>query len=161
DGEIGVRTVEGNKCIWAAALEEQQSKPADRAATSPVLEIQPASTTAAERRRHPRYHCRGEVEVRTAAAGSAFRVSLTDISLSGCYAETLSPLPVNTLVDLVLKVAGVQISIQGVVRTSHPSMGMGIGFVSDDPEQWKELAHMVNQVIGATSPAKAATNPGT
>jgi hypothetical protein len=152
--EIGVESLEGSACIWAAALEQHEIETANRGTAGPnPLAAASTSSGAAERRRYPRYQCRGDVEVRTASTRTATRVTLTDISLGGCYAETLSPLPVNTPVDLALRVAGIRISIKGVVRTSHSAMGMGIGFLPGDPEQRLQLAHMVNEV---DSPAIAA-----
>ena len=155
EGQIGVQSLECNKSIWAAALEEYS--PQNGADPSTV----PDSATRGERRRHPRYQCRGEVELRAAESRTTVKVALTDISLGGCYAESFSPLPVGTGVDLLLKVAGVQVSIQGVVRTSHPSMGMGINFVSADAEPWKRLAQMVNQVSGVQTPATGESTPDT
>jgi hypothetical protein len=140
-GQIGVKSLDESKCIWSAALDAQPQAWGSSAGAATVTD-EPASETS-ERRRSPRYACQGEIQVKTASKSTAVRFRLTDIGMGGCYAETMSPLPLNTALDLVLKVAGTVIPAKGVVRTSHVSMGMGIEFVDLGPEQTKELTSLL------------------
>ena len=54
--------------------------------------------------------------------------AVTDISLSGCYVELMSTLPVGTKVEMVIQVAGATVNCQATVRTAHPGVGMGMKF---------------------------------
>jgi len=68
---------------------------------------------------------------------------LTDLSLGGCYVETESPFPQNSLVDLCLKAAGLEIHTQGFVRVMHPSHGMGIEFPARTEEERKSVGDFI------------------
>lgn len=56
------------------------------------------------------------------------RCQLTDLSLGGCYLEISSPFPVATRVSLAMKVSGLEVRTEGVVRVMHPERGMGVEF---------------------------------
>jgi c-di-GMP-binding flagellar brake protein YcgR len=62
------------------------------------------------------------------------RCQLTDLSLGACYLEISSPFPVSTLVVLCMRVAGVELRVQGIVRVMHPDKGMGVEFTQTTPE---------------------------
>lgn len=62
------------------------------------------------------------------------RCQLTDLSLGGCYLEISSPFPVSTRVVLSMRAAGVELTVQGVVRVMHPEKGMGVEFKSGTAE---------------------------
>jgi hypothetical protein len=155
-GEIGVRSLDESKCIWSNALQSPPSPKAQAAAAVPLAE---QKSLTPNRRRYVRYPCNAEVELRSGSAALATRFRLSDISLGGCYAETMSPLPLETPVFLALRTPENRIEIQGSVRTSHPSMGMGIGFTDIAPAQWKLLADYVAQLSGTPSEAPPGALP--
>jgi CheY-like chemotaxis protein len=64
---------------------------------------------------------------------------LTDLSIGGCYVETVSPFPERTHLLLKLRAAGNELETSGVVRVMHPSHGMGIEFVAQNPEQDRKI----------------------
>ena len=99
-----------------------------------------ADSRPGKKRVHPRYACTGTVEV--APEGSTMPVwcILSDISISGCYAETTSPLPAHTAVHALLKTSGLQIHTRGIVRTSHAGVGMGINFTKVSLEDAERLS---------------------
>ena len=68
---------------------------------------------------------------------------LTDLSLGGCYVETDSPFPQSSAVDLCLRVAGLKIHTEGLVRVMHPGHGMGIEF----PARTEQQRHSVGEFI--------------
>lgn len=82
-----------------------------------------------ERRRHPRYPCDGGAEIRQQGVDSRIWARLTDISLGGCYLETMSPLPVLTYLNLALTLDEQRLQAKGQVVVSHPHFGMGIQFI--------------------------------
>lgn len=59
---------------------------------------------------------------------------LTDLSLRGCYLDIPSPYPVSTRVTLSMKIAGVEMRSEGVVRVMHPDKGMGVEFTQTTAE---------------------------
>jgi hypothetical protein len=79
---------------------------------------------------------------------------LTDLSLGGCYVETISPFPEGALVDLGLKAEDKEIHIQGVVRVMHPGNGMGVEFPSRTEEQREAVTDFIQFLAGrpGTSP---------
>ena len=79
---------------------------------------------------------------------------LTDLSLGGCYVETISPFPEQALIDLGLKAADMEIHIAGVVRVMHPGVGMGIEFPSRTETQRDAVTNFIQFLTGrpGTSP---------
>jgi hypothetical protein len=97
-----------------------------------------------------RYSFRCEAEFRPNSQAAPFQGFISDISLSGCYLETLTPEPAGAHLEITFEFQGSQLKIPGIVRSVHPTMGMGIEFgeVSSDVEQ--TLAGIVkSQAAGA------------
>lgn len=82
----------------------------------------------AERRETPRFACKGSVQIRQLHTRFPMGAAVSDISLSGCYVELMTTLPVGTKVDLMLQAVETTVHCSGEVRTSHPGVGMGIRF---------------------------------
>ena len=85
-------------------------------------------STSGERRSTARYSCKGSSSIRQLVTRFPLGAAVTDISLSGCYVESMSTLPVGTKVQMVIQVAGVTVNCGATVRTSHPGVGMGLKF---------------------------------
>lgn len=81
-----------------------------------------------ERRRYPRIKSKVPVEIHC-SDGAPMRTSTEEISLCGCYIETMFTMNVGTKVKLVLSVKGERITTTGVVATKYPQVGNGIDFV--------------------------------
>ena len=69
---------------------------------------------------------------------------LTDLSLGGCYVETQSPFPERAGIVLCLKVASMEVQVEGVVRVMHPAMGMGIEFPTATVEQRDQVHRFID-----------------
>jgi hypothetical protein len=82
----------------------------------------------AERRAEPRSVCKGSTSIRQSNTRFPLGAPVTDISLSGCYVELMTTLPVGTKVELTLRVADITVNCAAEVRTSHPGVGMGMEF---------------------------------
>jgi PilZ domain len=65
------------------------------------------------------------VEMRT---GSRIRARTSDLSLQGCYVDTLNPLPVGTAVRLQIQRAGMILDVLANVSSRHVGSGMGLVF---------------------------------
>jgi len=167
-GQIGIASLDPDKCIWADALQETSTRD-DFGPGPDILSPESALATPAqagadgdfhgERRRYPRYQCSGGVQLSKDGTGLPLWVRLTDIGLGGCYVETLSPLPLQTNVELVIHVEDLEIRGRGRVRTSHPSVGNGIAFTQMLADDWLHLHQLIARLAGATSrPVTASGN---
>jgi hypothetical protein len=56
-----------------------------------------------------------------------------DLSLFGCFVETVTPFPEGTKVRLKMSRGETQLVAQGRVAYSRPNSGMGIAFVTIEP----------------------------
>ena len=94
------------------------------------------------RRTNPRVKARLPVELCVEGSDSPFRGATSDISLNGCYIETIFPFPVGTKLELKIRIDGTLL-ILAVVVTSDPQVGNGIRFTRMLPEDIEELAAFI------------------
>ncbi|MBI3477947.1 MAG: hypothetical protein HY010_19610 [Acidobacteria bacterium] len=79
-----------------------------------------------------------------APAGRRWR--LTDISAGACYLEAVDLLPVDTPVLISVRVASSECLLDGVVRASHPNLGMGIEFTSIKQDHRARAEELIAQL---------------
>ena len=113
---------------------------------------------ALERRRDVRYKCEGTAEFHTEGIDVRTSAVVSDISRSGCYVELQATSPVNTSVDMLITVNGAGVRVKGVVRTSYPLLGMGIGFTDISKEAQVQLEELILSCAGEASPPESGTN---
>jgi len=150
-GQVGIHCLDTDKYIWGVPLPKTAPAPREHRVAAAAASnysragfasevAKPASTESQpeEMRAHARYACHGTVEVGPEGGSIPIWCGLSDISLSGCYAETPTPLPPNTPVYTRLRIFGMKVHALGVVRTSHAGVGMGISFaeLSDEDQRW-------------------------
>ena len=100
------------------------------ATPQPAAAPQAGERRRIDRRKHPRYSVSdGGAEIRQQGVDSRIWARLTDISLGGCYLETMSPLPVLTYINLGLILEEQHLNAKGQVVVAHPNFGMGIQFI--------------------------------
>src|SRR3954452_3671494 len=162
-GEVGLRLLEAEKNIWGKSLTKAAANAehgnghgtASHTAHHPSASKAPAMAAAAvaaapvytRQRLHPRYPAHAATEVLPDGALKPVWATLTKISASGFYAETPSPLVTDTCVDVTLKTLVGEIKSRGMTRSSHPGIGMGIGFVSFEQEDKVRLERFIEQVV--------------
>lgn len=174
EGQIGVHCVEAGKYIWGAVQPSNAADTYDPAEATAIRGVGGGAAVAAVlahkdmyasdghregRRRMPRYACRGGGEIRQPGMKTVVWGSMTDISRTGCYLETLTTLPRNAKCDLMLNVEGVEIRAGAEVRVSHPSMGMGLQFTDVDPTDQKKLDDLLMKLAGGKEPEEKVVNP--
>ena len=126
------------------------------ATTQVVAAPQVGERRRIDRRKHSRYAVEGGgAEVRQQGVDSRIWARLTDISLGGCYLETMSPLPVLTYINLGLILEEQHLNAKGQVVVSHPNFGMGIQFIDMSAADRK----MLESWLAALAP-KAVTPLG-
>ena len=82
----------------------------------------------------------------------AFPCRLTDLSLGGCYAETDSPLPLRTRVEVRMQAAKLKARLFASVTVMHPGYGMGLQFLLDNQDQARAVEQFITFLL---------SNPGT
>jgi c-di-GMP-binding flagellar brake protein YcgR len=91
-----------------------------------------------QRREHQRLKVVVPIEILVEGTESPLRGATSDLSVSGCYIETIFPLAIGTILDLKLQLGGTLLVMAKVV-TSDPQVGNGIEFTRMLPEDVEEL----------------------
>ena len=112
----------------------------------------------AERRRAPRYQFVAEAELVETASGTKSHGKTGDLSLGGCFLDTLNPAPEGTELLVTISRADRRFSALGRVVFQFPRFGMGVVFTQVESDQlaileeWLSAAERnrsVGPVIGA------------
>jgi hypothetical protein len=103
-----------------------------------------------ERRRSVRHTVSAVVQVVDTRSGTRLTTRASDLGLGGCYVDTLTPLPVGTVVKLALHKDKVLIEMTGKIVYSHPGLGMGIAFVEAASEHRAALEDWLNNLSQIT-----------
>jgi hypothetical protein len=84
-------------------------------------------------------------EVECEGAGiSRLTTRITDLSATGLFIDSMSPIAVGTLLKLKFKVKDRHIETEGIVRYSLPQMGMGVQFTNLSREHNAILEHLID-----------------
>jgi c-di-GMP-binding flagellar brake protein YcgR len=95
-----------------------------------------------ERRRYPRVKAKVPVEL-LCSGESQMRGATDEISLCGCYIETMFTMDVGTKLGLVFSLNQDRVKANGIVATKHPQVGNGIDFTDMDPESRLKLSEYI------------------
>lgn len=106
------------------------------------------ASSGPNRRTHARTKASVPVEMETEGSQVPIRGATSDLSLGGCYIETMYPLPTGTHLDLKLQIDGTLL-IEAEVVTSDPQVGNGIKFLKMLPEDQEELKAYLEQIARA------------
>lgn len=87
-----------------------------------------------ERRRTPRRPFVASAEVVEAASQSRLPTRVTELSLNGCYLDTMNPFPTDTSILVKIVRGLVFFQARGKVVYSQPNLGMGVAFQKVHPE---------------------------
>ncbi len=98
-----------------------------------------------ERRAHPRFAVQVPVEVHAEGAVAPVHCTTSDISLDGCYIESMYPFPVGSSLDLKLQIGDILLAV-GKIVTCYPQVGNGIEFVRMLPEDREQLRRYLESV---------------
>ena len=91
-----------------------------------------------QRREHPRVKVRVPVELNVEDSEFPIRGATADLSLGGCYIETMFPFAIGTTLELKLQVDGTLLVLAKVV-TCDRQVGNGMQFTKMLPEDVEEL----------------------
>jgi len=104
-----------------------------RQSSSQTDKILRERSAEAEQRSSERHLFSESAEILDVGAGTRSTARVADISVEGCYVDTINPLAVGTLVRVKICREDAEFISAGAVRNAQPGMGMGIAFaeVSD------------------------------
>jgi len=80
------------------------------------------------------------------------RTATDEVSLCGCYIETMFTMEPRTKLTLVFSLAEQKIQAQAVVVTRYPQVGNGIDFVVISPEDRLKMATHIATLLAENSP---------
>lgn len=96
-----------------------------------------------ERRKTPRFKVSVPVEIHTETSAAPLHCATSDLSLGGCYIESMYPFPAGTSLELKLEAGGTHIISANVV-TCDPQFGNGIQFLRMLPEDRVALSNFLD-----------------
>jgi hypothetical protein len=97
----------------------------------------------ANRRKNSRHRLHCPVRIREKGLNAELAATVSDVSLDGCYIETLQPFPMGARLLLTISHEELEICVQGTVCSVHPRMGMGISFNEVDSKNRERLERVV------------------
>src|SRR5271154_7469426 len=116
-----------------------------------------------ERRRGTRFPFLADFEGLEPKSKIRIEGRVSDIGLGGCYVETINPLPDGTLLHIRIRKDKACFTARAKVASSQMHMGMGLVFVSAEPDdvalfqKWlRELNGVAPQPPRREPPASAA-----
>jgi hypothetical protein len=88
---------------------------------------------AQDTRREPRFPFIAAAEVLAEGTGSRMSTRISDLSASGCYVDTINPLPGGTFVQLKIFSDSQTFEAAARVVYAHAHLGMGLAFREVQP----------------------------
>jgi hypothetical protein len=104
----------------------------------------PSSPQENERRQNTRFKVNIPFELYLEGSETPFRGATADLSLRGCYIETIFPFPKGTVVELKLSLTSTLL-VSGTVVTSDPQVGNGIQFTKMLAEDSAQLSAFLEE----------------
>ena len=157
--QIGICSVESGKTLFGASLKPLSAKAAvpppsifagkPAGATRPHTARSVMPEAQGTRRSQQRFHCTGGVELRRNEGAPPVFGNLSDISLTGCYVETVSSLPAGTEVLFMIRVRDNVLRGRAQVKASHHAVGVGLIFTEVNPEDLPKLEFLVGTLAGS------------
>jgi hypothetical protein len=119
-----------------------------------------SNRAAEERRAADRHPFSAEAIVIDLYGSMRVQARCSDLSLQGCYLDTLNPFPSGALVRVELRTSDKVLEAIALVNSSHVGMGMGLQFQDLTPVQTSVLAHWLSsEPTGRMWLASPASNP--
>ncbi|MFZ0336230.1 MAG: PilZ domain-containing protein [Candidatus Acidiferrales bacterium] len=101
-----------------------------------------------EHRREPRHPFFASVELLESKLDTRIEARTGDLSLHGCYVDTMNPFPSGSKVRVTITHMEERFTTLGNVAHSKPNVGMGISFTDIDPQQRPILMKWLSNVHG-------------
>lgn len=105
-----------------------------------------------ERRRTLRFPFSASVELTEVQSGAKMSGRTSDLGLGGCYIDTLNPFPAGTEVKIRILKGSEAFEAQARVTFAQSGMGMGVAFVSAQPNQVRTFQAWIQEISGSSVP---------
>lgn len=150
-GQMGFECVDVDRYIWGLQVPPWVADTYVAPPPKPAFEAvarEFAGGPGADRRLHTRYPCSGQIELwgEGSPRDGAITGMLADISASGCYVQTMSPMPQGTRVQAAIQIDDFSMQARGEVRTVHVDIGMGLLFYELRDEDRARLNLLLDQL---------------
>ena len=155
--QIGVHSLEAGRPLFGVRLQASDrpsakfaSDFAGRTAAHPPGDARRTmQDMPGTRRDQQRFHCTGGVELRHNEGAPPVFGNLTNVSLTGCYVETVSTLPVGAELLFMLRVRETLVRGRAQVKTSHHAVGLGLVFQHLSKEDQQNLEFLIGALSGS------------
>jgi len=135
-GQIGVQSVEPDKCIW------------DTPTLPPMASDVYTAPPTEERRQNRRVQCKLGAELHIEGAQGLVRVEVTNLSLGGCFVA-MSALPKDeNRLKLIVWVNDSKVAVKGIVVNRQPGFGVSVKFKEMTEEVQEQLRRFVDSHLG-------------
>ncbi len=146
-GQAGIRGIDTNRSIWGVQLPpDQPDVTVDHAHLRNKTSVLNSAGSGAQFDPNIRYECSGAASLRAPGSNYAVRAQVRHIHLSGLYLETITTFPLNTVLNLELKLEGVLMEAAGVVTASTQRIGMDIAFHKILPETRRKIVQILQKL---------------
>jgi hypothetical protein len=149
EGQAGIRGLDtGKKSIWSIHLPPDQPDVAldafhFRHATKAGA---PPASFFSEQRPGGRHECNGGATLRAPGSNYPFRAQIRSIHLGGIEVESITTLPLNTVVNMEMQVEGMLVETTGMVASSTHRIGMEISFHKTSPEVHRKIVQLLQKL---------------
>lgn len=92
-----------------------------------------------ERREVPRYTFIASAEQTDLDSGTRISARVSELSLRGCYLDTLNPFPEGTRIRVLIFHGDTTFTVRATVVYPQRHLGMGVEFSAVEPEQLEVL----------------------
>jgi hypothetical protein len=156
--QIGIQVVEPDKKLFGAKLKspaiqttQYTSGFSGFAGTAQAAQQarRPMPEPTGTRRSQQRFHCTGGVEMRRNEGAPPVFGNLSDLSLTGCYVETVSTLPVGSEILFMLRVRESVVRGRAQDKTSHHAVGLGLVFTQLGKDDQAKLEYILSLLSGS------------
>lgn len=163
EGQAGIRGLDPCKSIWSTHLPADQTDIAvdalnlrQKSAThrAPIISRSEPSETL-------RYEYSVGATVRAPGSSYPFRVQIKTIHLGGIEVESITTLPLNTVVSLEMQIEGIQVESAGMVIGSTPRVGMEINFHKVSQEIQRKIVQALQKLRQKAWDEQEVTLPAT
>ena len=117
------------------------------------------NTEARERRDAHRHAFVAPAVVVDAQTGARISARTSDLSLGGCYVDTLNPFPMGTILRLRIHKNEEILDAQASTASSHTGSGMGLLFGEMTPPQRSMLAAWLDECVAPSRSSPTAPLP--
>jgi hypothetical protein len=115
--------------------------------------------TARERRKTLRFPLTASIEATETTSGARILGRTSDLSLGGCYVDTISPFPVGTDARIQITRGNEVFEAQAKVVYSQIGMGMGLAFLSAEPKEVRLFQRWVLEIGGKEAESPVVPGP--